>query len=58
MLAPTDNNIYVEEGQSILYLDTGLCFYSDDMEDENCPQQAAVFVKDYYNETLHLYKKY
>ena len=58
MLKATDNNIYVEDGCSILYLDTGLCFYSDDMEDENCPQQAAVFVKGYYDEILHLYKKY
>jgi hypothetical protein len=51
-----DNNIYTEPN-SILFLDTGLCFYFEEMENESKPQQIGIFKKGYYNFILHLYDK-
>ena len=57
LFAPKDHNVYVEEDHSILYLDTGLCFYSDEMEETNKPQEVGVFVHGYYDSLLGNYQK-
>jgi hypothetical protein len=51
-----DDNIYIEP-DSILFLDTGICFYFDEMESESTPRQAGVFKKGYYDFILHMYEK-
>lgn len=51
-----DSNIYVESN-SILFLDTGICFYFDEMENENTPEQVGIFKKGYYDFILHMYEK-
>jgi hypothetical protein len=51
-----DKNIYLEPN-SVLFLDTGLCFYFEEMEDKNKPQQVAIFKNGYYDFILDMYEK-
>ena len=56
-LLSRDSNIYMEPGVLLHFLDTGLCFYSDDMEHDTKPQQVAIFLRGYYDSVLNEFIK-